>query len=171
MIDVETGGLNCDACPMIQLAAVRFSLKDQTIQDTFKMGLLDDVPNRRWDDGTRNFWLDHPDVYQKIMASAMPARSVMEAFVAWVSQDGAGPYQRRFWAKPTHFDWGFVNSYLTQFELMQPFHYREACDVNSYIRGRGHWDGQEFWAGIEPVGDAHDALNDCFYQVRAVFSA
>lgn len=171
MVDVETGGLNCDACPMIQLAAVRFSLEGKAIHSTFKMSLMEDAPGRRWDDGTREFWLNHPEVYQRIVAKAMPSRAVMQAFVDWVCRDGAGPYTRRFWAKPTHFDWGFVNSYLTQFEQLAPFHFREATDVNSYIRGRGHWNGKEFWAGIEPVGDAHDALNDCLYQIRGLFAA
>jgi hypothetical protein len=171
MVDVETGGLHPDACPMIQLAIVRFSLEGKAIHSIFKMSLLEDLPGRRWDASTQDWWSSMPDVYQKIVAVAAPSRTVMEEAVNFVCRDGAGPYTRRFWAKPTHFDWAFFNSYLTQLGLMSPFHFREATDVNSYIRGRGHWDGKAFWANVAPVGDAHDALNDCLYQIRGLFNA
>lgn len=171
MIDFETGGLNCDQCPAIQIAAVQFNLQEQTIGGMFKASILEDQPRRRWDAGTQRFWENLPDIYQNIVSRAEPSRDVFEKLVAWVGEDGLGPYTRRFWAKPTHFDWGFLNSYLADLDLPQPFHFREACDVNSYIRGRGHWDGKAFWDQIEPVGEAHDALNDCLYQIRGLFEA
>jgi hypothetical protein len=174
MVDCETGSLDPEHGVMFQLAAVRFSLDGKTIapeRATFRMALQEDMPGRTWSNGTRDFWLEQGDLYGQIVKEAQTSRAVLEAFVDWVCQDQSSCWKRRFWSKPSHFDFCYVESYLRQAGIMSPFHFRETTDLNSYIRGRGHWNGKEFWAGIEPVGTAHDALNDCFYQIRGLFAA
>lgn len=171
MVDVETGGLNPVDSPMIQLAAVKFNLKERAI-DTNNMfnACLDIPPRRYWDEGTRQWWSQQkPQILRDIYSQMRPARDVMQEFVDWV---GYTPeYPNRFWAKPITFDWSFVASYLSDLEIKNPFHYRWATDQNSYIRGlAGDAEVEQFkteFAG----GDAHNALFDTISQIDTLFKA
>lgn len=172
MIDLETTGVNSEENAIIQLAAVRFNLDTKEIDTKVFNGCMTLPVGRYWDEGTRE-WHMHPDREKTliwILQNSEDPAIVMRRFFDWVT-DGSAICPKVFWAKPTTFDYTFVASYFRQFGLMMPFHYREANDLNSYIRGRGHRDVNKFWKGIEPVGDAHNALHDCFYQIKGLFNA
>jgi hypothetical protein len=96
--------------------------------------------------------------------------TVVRGFHAWVLEKPT-LVPIRFWSKPTTFDFMFLSSYFRRYELPNPFHFRYAKDLNSYLFGRGHTDINEFWKGVEPVGSAHNALHDCIYQIRGLFQA
>lgn len=170
MIDVETTGTNPEENAIIQIAAVRFNRHTKEIDhDFFDRALM--VPTGRyWAEDTRDWWMGQPEVLQGILSRAEPPEIVIRAFWEWVAK-GSSVMPRAFWAKPTTFDYNFIASYFRQYGLMQPFHFREAIDLNSYLLGKGHENRRDYWKGIEPVGDAHNALHDCLYQIRAVFNA
>ncbi|BAQ50260.1 3'-5' exonuclease [Methylobacterium aquaticum] len=170
MIDVETTGTNPEECAIIQIAAVRFNRLTKEIDHKMFDRCLAVPDGRYWSESTRDWWMGQPHVLEGIMRRMEDPAIVMRAFFDWVCE-GSSICPRAFWGKPTTFDFNFLNSYFRQFGLMQPFHYREAVDLNSYLLGRGHENRREFWNTIEPVGDAHNALHDCLYQIRAVFNA
>lgn len=170
MIDVETTGTNPEENALIQIAAVRFNRLTKEIDPKFFDRALHVPPGRYWAEDTRDWWMNKPDVLRGILSRAEPPEIVIKAFWEWVAS-GSSLCPRAFWGKPTTFDYNFIGSYFRQYGLMQPFHYREAVDLNSYLLGRGHENRREFWKTIEPVGDAHNALHDCLYQIRAVFNA
>lgn len=169
MIDVETTGTNASKHAMIQLAAVRFNLEEATIdtETMFDRCLL--MPeNREWDHSTYNWWTRQIKVLEDIQARAEDPALVMKGFVDWIGYQSDKPI--RFWAKPTTFDWWFVNSYLEQFNLVSPFHYRWACDVNSFTRGLFRDSTLEHHL-IEFQGDKHNALHDVINQIGTLFDA
>lgn len=170
MIDIETTGTNPEENAIIQIAAVRFNRLTGEIDPKFFDRCLHVPPGRYWAEDTREWWMNQPEVLTGLLTRAEPPEMVIKAFWEWVA---AGPSicPRAFWGKPITFDYNFINSYFRQYGLMQPFHYREAVDLNSYLLGRGHENRREYWKTIEPVGDAHNALHDCLYQIRAVFNA
>ncbi|MFC7661755.1 3'-5' exonuclease [Methylorubrum suomiense] len=170
MIDIETTGTNPEENAILQIAAVRFNRHTKEIDHKFFDRCLMVPSGRYWSEDTRDWWMDKPTVLGPILQRAEPAETVIRAFWEWVA---AGPSicPRAFWGKPTTFDYNFINSYFRQYGLMQPFHYREAVDLNSYLLGKGHENRYEYWKTIENVGEAHNALNDCLYQIRAVFNA
>lgn len=171
MVDIETTGTIPDHAAIIQIAAVRFNRHTKEIDTSsfFDRALV--MPSDRyWSESTREWWMTMPNVIKPILARAEPPELVMQAFQDWVL-DGPGIEPRAFWGKPITFDYMFLNSYFRKYGIENPFHFRECIDLNSYIAGRGHADRRKFWAGIEKVGDAHNALHDCFYQIRAVFNA
>lgn len=170
MIDVETTGTHPEENALLQIAAVRFNRLTQRIDTNVFDRCLTVPPGRYWSESTRDWWMDKPNVLTPILNRAEDPALVMKAFWDWVAE-GPGVCPRVFWGKPTHFDYAFIGSYFRQFGLQQLFHYREAVDLNSYLLGKGHENRREYWKGITPIGDAHNALNDCFYQISAVFHA
>jgi len=171
MVDVETTGLNSVDNAMIQLAAVKFNLKDRTI-DTENMfnRCLAIPPRRYWDEGTRQWWSQQKrSILEEIYGKMEDSRTVMQDYAKFVGYNPAEPI--RFWAKPTTFDWGFVASYLTDNEISNPCHFRWATDVNSYIRGLARDASVEQFKTPFEGGDAHNALFDVINQISILFKA
>lgn len=171
MLDLETTGLNANENAIIQIACVRFNRLTQEVDPDWFDQCLTVPPGRYWLEGTRDWWMDkNADVLRTILARQQPYRPVLEAFAAWVNK-GSSLCEKALWCKPTTFDYTFIASYFRQFDMPMPFHYREAVDLNSYLLGRGHEDRRTFWKGIPNDGPAHNAIEDCLYQIRAVFQS
>ena len=171
MVDVETTGLSIDDSAMIQLAAVRFNLKERTIDNSSMFNKALAIPPKRyWDEGTRRWWSEQKrSILEDIYARMEDPHNVMQEFADWVGYSPLVPH--RFWAKPIHFDYPFVQSYLSQFGIANPFHFRWATDVNSYIRGMANNpDVEQFKTGTFH-GDAHNAIFDVINQIDALFQA
>lgn len=172
MVDLETTGTKPTFNGILQLAAVKFNFETQTVGPAFDRcpSLL---PNRFWDDGTREFWGKNAPVYRSIIARQEPYLEVFQDFSKWVTED-APPGGYRFWAKPAQFDWSFLESHYGQLGLPIPFHYRQQRDLNTFIaacRSRGAEHVNMDWVQNEHNGPAHDALSDCVLQLRMLFHA
>lgn len=170
MVDVETTGLNPVDNGMIQIAAVKFNLKERTIDSSSMFDRCLTVPPRRyWDEGTRQWWSQQKrSVLEDIYSRMEEPKVVMQDFANWVGYTPDEP--TRFWAKPIHFDWHFVASYLSDLEIPTPFHFRYACDANSYIRGLAGDPAVESFK-VDFQGDAHNALYDVINQINMLFKA
>jgi len=166
MVDIETTGTQPNRSAMIQLAAVKFNLAERTVSKNFFNRSLAIPAWRTWDEDTRNWWSTKPEVYSSIMAKAEKPAIVMHDFADWAIQPGE---PLRFWAKPTTFDFMFVSSYLKDFGEPVPFSYRDANDLNSYLRGL--YAPNDIDRSDEPAleGTAHDAIFDSLYQIKVLF--
>lgn len=175
MVDIETTGTDPSRTAMIQLAAVRFNIETGAVDtSSFFKSNLAIPPGRFWDESTRKWWGKMPTLRDSILNNPRPPALVMTEFQQWVV---AKPCERpwRFWAKPQSFDWPFVASYFDQFEVMNPFSFREAIDMRTYLRGAlGTWDlreVEEFEKSLPFQGTEHDGLFDALHQVRVVLEA
>ena len=169
MIDIETTGLQPDRNAILQIGAVKFNLETRDVSpEFFDMSLT--MPGfRHWDMGTRQWWSQQPaSVYNGIVARAKPYKEVMEELQQWVITTP----NLRFWSKPTHFDFMFLSSYFSDCDLANPLNYRTAKDMNSFIQGLYGHDPvpEEIEKGVGQDGAAHNALNDCFYQMKVLFA-
>ena len=173
MVDIETTGTLPEYNGIIQLAAVKFNLDTREVSPNIFDRALSLAPNRFWDEGTRQFWQKHPGVYRGLMERAELPHKVLSDFYNWVlldQPDIEGGY--RFWAKPVSFDWPFLASYMRQHGMEMPFHYRYACDMNSYIRGlRSNPEHYKLEDEIPFEGEEHNAKWDCFHQIQVLFAA
>lgn len=169
MVDLETTGTTPEHSAIIQIAAVKFDLATKSISNEMFDRRLWMPLSRYWDEGTRDWWLrTAPHVLQDILNTAEDPAIVLNDFRKWVGIGSADPV--RLWAKPSHFEYPFLESYFRSHGIDNPFHYRYVNDMNSYIRGRG----------IDPValakmvpfqGDAHNALHDVINQIAVLFEA
>lgn len=170
MVDIETTGTSPDEAAIIQLAAVKFNLAEGTVDSANMFNRCLAIPPKRfWDEGTRQWWGQQKrEILHDIYARMEEPRTVLQAFADWSGYNHAEPL--RFWGKPTHFDYSFIQSYFTQFEIMNPYHFRFGTDMNSFIRGLA-CDSSVPTFKIDFQGDAHNAIFDVLNQIDTVFKA
>lgn len=166
MIDVETTGTNPDRSAILQISGVKFNVRTQAVSPDFFNMSLTMPPHRSWDLDTANWWnRQKKGVLENILKQAQPYREVIHQLAAW-----AKPFQGlEFWAKPTTFDYMFIASYFHDEGLPNPFSYRTAKDMNSFIAGL-YFPEPVPNLHITHEGDAHNALQDCFWQLKVLFA-
>jgi hypothetical protein len=167
MVDIETTGTDVGLNAILQIAAVKFNLEKGTVSHEFFDRCLTIAPRRAFDEDCRNnFWSKHTEVLQSIWGRGEDPLTVLTAFRDW-----AGPGMR-FWGKPTHFDFSFIQNYFTQYDMHMPFHYRYAEDMNTWIRAR-FWPlpPPDFERDLEFTGELHNGLYDALHQVKVLFAA
>lgn len=170
MVDLETTGTAPDETAIIQIAAVRFNLAEGTVDpNIFDQALLI-PPTRYWDEDTRRWWSNKREIFQGIYSRARPPALVMQAFAKWVREGGES--DPVFWSKPISFDWAFLQSYFREFEVSNPFHFRMAENLNTFVRARHFPERPPAYEKNLPFdGDEHNAIDDCFHQIKVLFAA
>ena len=166
MVDLETTGTLPDRAGIIQIAAIKFNLETREVDTEFFDRCLWLPKWRSWDEGTRTWWgQQRPDILRGIMVRQEDPHVVMREFVEWVGERN----QLRFWSKPTHFDFMFLSSYCNDLGVTNPFDFREATDLRSYMRGLYAPEPlQEL--SVPFIGDAHNALYDTLHQIQVLFA-
>lgn len=170
MTDLETTGTDPSHAAIIQIAAVRFDYDTGQIGDAF-CASLHVPPTRFWDESTRAWWMKQGETYDRIVSQAVDPEYVFKAFRDWCIA-GATLQSQRLWAKPISFEWPFLQSYARQYNVELPFHYRNAVDLNSFTRGLSRQISDEpFGYDLPMEGDAHNALDDVFHQIKIALLA
>ena len=165
MVDVETTGTSPDRHAILQIGAVRFNADTGRIDHDMFNRCLSMPPTRCWDESTRDWWAQQdPAVFQDILDRAEPPGQVMQDFFDWSTY---WPI-RRFWAKPLSFDFPFTASYFRDYGFTNPYHYRTAENLASFVRGL-HYPGRVPDVPQTEAGPAHNALNDCLMQIGHLF--
>lgn len=162
MVDLETTHTAPDRGGIIQIAAVKFNLQERTVDSDFFDRCLF-VPNHRhWSESTRSWWhKQKKETLEGILTRAENPHTVIGDFADW-----AYPvHSLRFWSKPSHFDFMFLSSYFADCGIANPFSYREAMDMNSFLRGR-YYPSSVPDIDVPFTGDAHNALADTLHQLR-----
>mgnify|MGYP000875925704 CR=1 FL=1 len=170
MIDLETTGLLPDRAGILQIGAVKFNLKERTVSPDMFYKSLTLPPHRFWEQSTQQWWLKQKSgQLQGILQKAEPYRDVINQLADWGYQNPG----LRMWAKPTHFDYMFLASYFADEGLPNPFHYRVARDLNTYLEGIFY--PNEVPKAITDMpftGEgSHDALSDAIHQLEVLFLA
>lgn len=166
MVDLETTGTLPDRNCIIQIAAVKFNLKTKEVCPVFFDQCLDLPKHRSWDMSTLEWWgKQKKGVLQGILARAKPYRKVINDFADFSYQKDS----LRLWAKPTHFDFNFLASYFNDEDLPNPFHYRIAKDLNSFLAGL-YYPNPVPEINVDFTGDVHNALNDTLWQLKFLYA-
>lgn len=174
MVDMETTGTQPETTAIIQIAAVKFNLQEGTVSPhTFDRCLMM-PPTRFWQEDTRTWWLkDKKDLLMSIMSRGEKPGKIMEDFKTWVQAD-LDPYNDNpiLWAKPSHFEYPFLESYFKEFGVGNPFHYRYTNDMNSFLRGRYFPQTPPPLETLLPFeGDVHNAIHDVLHQIKVMLTA
>lgn len=167
MVDLETTGTSPEHSAIVQLSAVRFNFETREIDmNMFDQCLL--IPkNRFWEEDTRDWWATQDQkIIHSIWSRMRDPKTVMTEFAQWAQRDLDGETVK-LWAKPSHFEYPFIESYFKAYDLPRLFHYRHVEDLNSWCRARGcpDLDGQ-----LEFEGDAHNAIHDVLHQIKTLFT-
>lgn len=167
-VDIESTGTDPEHTAVIQLAAIEFDLDGKQLIPTRVFDRCMYIPeSRRWDESTRDFWMSQPKhVLDNIWNRMEDPKIVLKAFGEWMGYAD----ENYIWAKPTSFEMPFLSSYYREFEVPQPWHYRNGMDVNTWLRAKGIENPTKWAKEIPFVGDVHDAIADCIHQARTVIS-
>lgn len=201
MVDCETLGVQPNRNPVLQLAIVEFDPdsfvptgKEKTIflplVEQLQMGVTADKSTVEW------WGKQNHDVLKNIMDgvnSALPMEKALLEIYHWVNAtckpEGAdNSYHSMFWAKPTLFDYPFIDGLFISKGIPSPFNYRNVIDMSSFIisnflsvhRATRHysldyWMAQQlYWNAMDTVKNstpnsedsAHDATSDCKFQLK-----
>lgn len=164
MLDIETTGTDFADCAIIEIGAVRCNVRERTVgHDFFRASLL--IPTTKfWQEGGRSFWMKKKEQFAAIMATAEEPEKVMRDLIDWCGG------QRTLWAKPSHFEYPFLEAYFKRYELQNPFFYRNVNDMNSFFRGMYYPDTPpDFERQLPFSGAMHCALPDALHQLKVVF--
>lgn len=205
MVDCETLGLIPNKNPVLQIAAVFFDpetfepITDDAgkvvnfeiflpLADQFKLGSTPDAGTVAW--WKKESQAGAAKVVFEGVSNAEPLRDQLFKFTDWITQQcnslGKGTMSV-FWAKPTLFDYPFIDGLFIQSGVPSPFHFRKVVDMHSYIVSAlknvhfaikhypmsHHIAFETYWACFEkikqrtvPHGDAHNASADCLFQLE-----
>ena len=166
MVDLETTGTQPDRTGILQIAAVKFNLKTRAVCPVFFDQCLHLPPHRFWSADTMQWWnRQKSSTLKDIMGRAREPKDVIHEFAKF-GYDSPG---MNFWSKPTTFDFMFVASYFSDFGLINPFHYRDTKDLNTFLSGL-HYPNDVPEIKWDMTGDAHNALNDTLAQLKWLFA-
>ncbi len=168
MIDLETTGHRPDRNAILQIAAVRFDLLLGAIDadDMFNM-CLKVPPHRFWQEVTRAWHLETEEKInhlQYMVDHAQDPREVIAKFIDWI-----GVSKPRLWAKPTHFDAPFLDSYVLDYGFDTPWKYWEVSNVRTWIEARYFPNKMRITQKEIQNDGAHNALHDCIHQIDWLF--
>lgn len=169
MVDTETTGVQVSrgTVGIIQIAATKFYYETAEVYDSFCMSILPE-PWMVWEQSTLDFWAKLGNLLPTILENAEPASIVFREFVDWVGFDPTP----RFWARPISFDFPLIERQLLDNNLVNPFHFYEAVDVHSFIRGtRNSSESWKLHQEIPFVGNKHDAFCDVRHQIKTILEA
>lgn len=171
MIDIETTGRNALENSMVQIAGKKFNISTGEIGEDMFVANLGRLKGRVDDPDTMNWWgRQDKAIREGVFENPLEASVVMNAFADWCYPQNT----LRFWGKPTHFDFVFVQSYFDTLKIPNPFHYRMARDMNSYIaalyESRGVKRPPDSEVPYKDVGGAHNALSDVINQISELFA-
>lgn len=168
MIDIETTGLNPAFNSITSIAIVEFDAERFT-NLAFRTRVLQDA-SRENDEETMQ-WREDNKVDE--MEAAIPLESSPDHMLTVVHALLSSP-DCVVWAKPTRFDISFLESYFADYRNRSyiPWHYRNVVDLASFIKGRGK-NIKELEAEVkaEMAYNAHDALDDCLFQIAVLRKA
>lgn len=165
MVDLETTHTMPDRGNILEIGAVKFNLETREIDHNFFNRAMSPLPHRCWSESTRSWWMtQNQDVLRGIMLKMEHPTVVMRDFVDWAAPAGS----LRFWAKPAHFDYNFLSSYFTDLELPQMFSFRDANDMNTFLRSQ-YWPAPVPADNLAFVGDVHTGLMDSLHQIGVLF--
>lgn len=205
MVDLETLGVIPNKNPVLQIAAVKFDpvefepikSKDGAIvafeaflplADQLKLGRTPDA-------GTIKWWSEPKQapaaaVVFKGVQEAPPLKDQLVKFADWITEQCRQPdgslAESVFWAKPTLFDYPFMDGLFLESGVPSPFHFRKVIDMHSHIMSAlqnvhyavnhyqmsHHVATESYWYAFEKVRrahkgrkDAHNASSDCIFQL------
>lgn len=203
MCDIEGLGLQPNKHPVLQIAVVVFDIetfKPTGDELTIYLPLVEQIQAGKQPlQSTVNFWNENESkrvIMTEILEEIKKCGTVADELTKlsdWVNticRDkgyNGDTAHSMFWAKPTLFDYPFVDGLFMDAKVISPFNFRNVIDMSSYIvcnfmqthkitknYDMDIWDAQQcYWACMKTVKNqiknsettAHNATADCFFQI------
>lgn len=184
MCDIETLGRK-DTAPIVQIAAVKFDITTGHIYDTFNV-MIDVTKCNTIEGATLLWWLQtNPQLLQSLMEKGEQAHlseeSAIQNFTQWIQEKPeAATYEPKkqeifFWGNGILFDNRLIQAKCNQYNIAYPIFYRNDRDMRTLVElaaiKAGNGSEFEYRSHFEQVGDIHNALSDCLFQINVLCKA
>ncbi len=161
MVDIETTGLNTKENAIVQIGAQKFNIESGALGDKFIINVAI-LEGRTWMESTRAWWdSQDKEIREGVFDKPYAADVALNAFANWCFPTNS----LRFWGKGGHFDYPFIEGYFSELKIPNPFFYRVATDMNSFVRGM-YYPRAIQEVTYDDSGDAHNALADAENQLK-----
>lgn len=171
MVDLETTGTQPQTAGILQVAAIKFDYATGLVGPMYNRAVAP-LPGRMWDFGTIAWWQEEPGRkahLNKLFKTAQSALPVFQGLTDWL---GPSDEPFRLWAKPSHFEFPFLESAYQQLGLENPFSYQKVMDINSFIRAlSGNLQLTTHDVEVPFEGQRHDAIFDALHDIRVLLNA
>lgn len=163
MLDTETFSTNPNAS-IIQIAAVKFSF-DHDETEAFCMNVNPKSCVDRYgahvEKDTVAFWFGQPtEVKNSIFSNQVDIEDALNGLNTFI---GNHPRAFDFWIHRSHFDYPIIKHAYIGCDMKSPIPYYNVFDTSTTFR-LASVKLQDF----ERVGNEHNALDDCFTQIKAL---
>lgn len=160
MIDIETLGLESDSV-ILSLAAVRFCRTTGRTKRLMHQIIDPNQPERSIDADTVRWWIKKPgNAFSDILRGRCSLKEGLMELASNISIDDA------VWAQGTDFDFDILEHACSQNGIQTPWKFTLKRDTRTAYDACG-FDPKQ----IERSGTHHDALDDCYHQIKCVLAA
>ena len=176
MIDLETTGVKPDINQIIEIAVVPFGMVGHYIEVAdvdlhLKFKLNDQQLHRKPNLATLKWWGKQneqvqSEVFKHFQNYSFDNRDVLMSLAEFIVSVTSGSTQ--MWAKPTAFDFMYLQSIFSDYQVPFPFKFQLAQDLKSFMSGINYAVGKSFSVDdFKPknIAGAHNSLLDCYYQL------
>lgn len=182
MIDLETTGLDDSKDSIVEIGARFFDPRNPgDTGASFESTMLPLLSRRQLNIG---YWTETPErairleQFKNAGATADQAFGNFNSFLTAVADNTtSGNTELYMWAKPGHFEWGFLNKYYRELGLTNPIKYNRVVDLRSHIYGWfiPHRMTEVMQAELDAILDSrqfkHQALADVDAQIDMLVQA
>lgn len=159
MIDVETLGTTPNSV-ILNIAAVCFDRENGVIGSHLVLSVHPNQNNRRICKKTLRWWFDQPTLLRvDAFCGRDELRDSLAALAAFIDDETV-------WSQGIDFDFGILDHAYRQCGMQSPWQYNAKRDTRTVYDVCG-FDPKT----IERKGDHHDALSDCYHQIKCVVAA
>lgn len=163
MIDIETLGTQSSSV-ILSVAAVKFNLQTGEIGEHFykKVDMQSCIDSGlKINTSTLKFWMEQRhEVLKDLLINAHPLRDVLTNFSIYIKSFGEA---MNMWGNSARFDLGLLHNAYDTIKQPIPWDFRKECDVRTLVMLK-----PEIKADMTFEGDKHNALHDCFHQIKYV---
>lgn len=138
MVDLETTGLDHNADSIVEIGARKFDpFMPHVNEISFETTIMVATGRKHLNQG---YWTETEERRTRLadfMAADTTAFAAFANFNQWIHDMlmDTSDTQIYLWAKPGHFEYGFLSSYYSELGLTNPFKYNRVVDLRSYIYG------------------------------------
>lgn len=170
MVDIETLGTK-DGSSIFQIAAVRFDLTTGEVFDSFNLtGDIAEYKKLRIDGSTLKWWLDtDSELLKRLLNQGVGSEYVLiKSFVEWLDLIE----KPKLWGNGILFDNKKIEMKCSEYDLRYPVFYNNDRDVRTILELaslKSNVTTQDIREMVKAENEVkHDALDDCFFQIRLV---
>ena len=174
MVDLETLGTNSNST-VFQISAVSFNIKTGEKYDIFnKIIDITTIKDNKITGDTLKWWLKtDKELLNKLINNKESINNIeaWSSFYNWIVSQSINKKDIYLWGNGIKFDNVMIDTQMSMVGIKYPIFYRNDRDVRTIVDlacMKLNTNIEDFKKLIPMIGEQHNALDDCVYQIKLV---